>query len=78
MRGFSSNCHAAWFRRVPELSMAAHVADRVGVSPATLYRYLPAARTANGLSPRYWSRFKRRNTASFFFHDAGDLWYRSI
>jgi hypothetical protein len=23
------------------------IADRLGVSPATLYRYLPAARTAN-------------------------------
>jgi DNA invertase Pin-like site-specific DNA recombinase len=28
----------------------AEVADRLGVSPATLYRYLPAARTANNLS----------------------------
>jgi DNA invertase Pin-like site-specific DNA recombinase len=27
------------------------VADRIGVSPATLYRYLPAARTANSPSP---------------------------
>ena len=27
------------------------VADRIGVSPATLYRYLPAARTANNHSP---------------------------
>jgi AcrR family transcriptional regulator len=23
------------------------IADRLGVSPATLYRYIPAARTAN-------------------------------
>jgi DNA invertase Pin-like site-specific DNA recombinase len=29
----------------------ADVADRIGVSPATLYRYLPAARTANIPSP---------------------------
>src|SRR5580692_5520871 len=29
----------------------ADVADRIGVSPATLYRYLPAARTANNSSP---------------------------
>jgi DNA invertase Pin-like site-specific DNA recombinase len=27
------------------------VADRLGVSSATLYRYLPAARTANSPSP---------------------------
>ena len=26
----------------------AEIAERVGVSPATLYRYLPAARTAHG------------------------------
>jgi hypothetical protein len=25
----------------------AHAADRLGVSPATLYRYIPAARTAH-------------------------------
>jgi transposase-like protein len=25
----------------------AHIAHRLGVSPATLYRYMPAARTAN-------------------------------
>jgi DNA invertase Pin-like site-specific DNA recombinase len=30
----------------PDITVA-EVADRVGVSPATLYRYLPAARTAN-------------------------------
>jgi len=30
---------------------AAEVAQRVGVSPATLYRYLPAARTAHGSPP---------------------------
>jgi DNA invertase Pin-like site-specific DNA recombinase len=31
----------------PDITVA-DVADRIGVSPATLYRYLPAARTANG------------------------------
>jgi DNA invertase Pin-like site-specific DNA recombinase len=31
----------------PDITVA-DVADRVGVSPATLYRYLPAARTAHG------------------------------
>jgi AcrR family transcriptional regulator len=36
---------------MPDISVA-DVADRVGgVSPATLYRYLPAARTANSPSP---------------------------
>src|SRR5207244_3824188 len=30
----------------PDITVA-DVADRIGVSPATLYRYLPAARTAN-------------------------------
>jgi hypothetical protein len=30
----------------PDISMA-QIAHRVGVSPATLYRYIPAARTAN-------------------------------
>jgi DNA invertase Pin-like site-specific DNA recombinase len=30
----------------PDITLA-DVADRIGVSPATLYRYLPAARTAN-------------------------------
>ena len=34
----------------PDITVA-DVADRLGVSPATLYRYLPAARTANSLSP---------------------------
>jgi hypothetical protein len=29
---------------------AAEVAERVGASPATLFRYLPAARTAHGAS----------------------------
>jgi DNA invertase Pin-like site-specific DNA recombinase len=33
----------------PDITVA-EVADRLGVSPATLYRYLPAARTANSLS----------------------------
>jgi DNA invertase Pin-like site-specific DNA recombinase len=33
----------------PDITVA-EVADRLGVSPATLYRYLPAARTANGSS----------------------------
>jgi transposase-like protein len=28
--------------------MVSEVARRLGVSPATLYRYLPAARTAHG------------------------------
>jgi len=31
----------------PDITVA-EVAERVGVSPATLYRYLPAARTAHG------------------------------
>jgi DNA-binding MurR/RpiR family transcriptional regulator len=31
----------------PDITVA-DVADRLGVSPATLYRYLPAARTAHG------------------------------
>jgi AcrR family transcriptional regulator len=35
---------------MPDISVA-DVADRVGISPATLYRYLPAARTANSPSP---------------------------
>jgi DNA invertase Pin-like site-specific DNA recombinase len=30
----------------PDITVA-EVADRLGVSPATLYRYLPAARSAN-------------------------------
>ncbi|KAF2988987.1 recombinase family protein (plasmid) [Methylocystis sp. MJC1] len=33
----------------PDITVA-EVADRLGVSPATLYRYLPAARTANSLA----------------------------
>ncbi len=33
----------------PDITVA-EVADRLGVSPATLYRYLPAARSANSLS----------------------------
>jgi DNA invertase Pin-like site-specific DNA recombinase len=31
----------------PDITVA-EVAERVGVSPATIYRYLPAARTAHG------------------------------
>ena len=31
----------------PDITVA-EIAERVGVSPATLYRYLPAARTAHG------------------------------
>ncbi len=34
----------------PDITVA-EVAERVGVSPATLYRYLPAARTAHGPPP---------------------------
>jgi DNA invertase Pin-like site-specific DNA recombinase len=34
----------------PDITVA-EVAQRVGVSPATLYRYLPAARTAHGPPP---------------------------
>ncbi len=34
----------------PDITVA-EIAERVGVSPATLYRYLPAARTANGSQP---------------------------
>ena len=34
----------------PDITVA-DVADRIGVSSATLYRYLPAARTANSPSP---------------------------
>jgi DNA invertase Pin-like site-specific DNA recombinase len=34
----------------PDITVA-EVAQRVGVSPATLYRYLPAARTANSQQP---------------------------
>ena len=34
----------------PDITVA-DVADRIGVSPATLYRYLPAARAANSPSP---------------------------
>ena len=30
----------------PDIGVA-HIAHRLGVSPATLYRYIPAARTAN-------------------------------
>jgi predicted DNA-binding transcriptional regulator YafY len=30
----------------PDITVA-DVADRIGVSPATLYRYIPAARAAN-------------------------------
>ena len=30
------------------LEALAEIAEHVGVSPATLYRYLPAARTAHG------------------------------
>ncbi|XZG42502.1 helix-turn-helix domain-containing protein [Methylocystis sp. JAN1] len=30
----------------------AKVAERLGVSPATFYRYLPAARTANNIFER--------------------------
>jgi len=33
----------------PDITVA-EVAERMGVSPATLYRYLPAARTANSPS----------------------------
>jgi AraC-like DNA-binding protein len=33
----------------PDITVA-EVADRLGVSPATLYRYLPAARTANSFA----------------------------
>lgn len=33
----------------PDITVA-QVAERLGVSPATLYRYLPAARTANSIS----------------------------
>jgi DNA invertase Pin-like site-specific DNA recombinase len=35
--------------RTPDIPVA-DVADRLGVSPATLYRYLPAAKAANSLS----------------------------
>jgi predicted DNA-binding transcriptional regulator YafY len=35
----------------PDISVA-QTADRLGVSPATLYRYIPAARTANLPSAR--------------------------
>ena len=38
-----------FLRRNPEITVA-DVADRLSVSPATLYRYLPAARTANARS----------------------------
>jgi len=34
----------------PDITVA-DIADRIGVSPATLYRYLPSARTANSPSP---------------------------
>jgi DNA invertase Pin-like site-specific DNA recombinase len=34
----------------PDITVA-DVADRLGVSPAMLYRYLPEARAANSLSP---------------------------
>jgi DNA invertase Pin-like site-specific DNA recombinase len=34
----------------PDIPVA-DVADRLGVSPATLYRYLPAARTTHGTPP---------------------------
>jgi len=34
----------------PDITVA-DIADRTGVSPATLYRYLPSARTANSPSP---------------------------
>jgi DNA invertase Pin-like site-specific DNA recombinase len=34
----------------PDITVA-EVAERIGVSPATLYRYLPAARTAHGPPP---------------------------
>ena len=34
----------------PDITVA-DVADRIGVSPATLYRYIPAARTAHGSQP---------------------------
>ena len=34
----------------PDITVA-DVADRIGVSPATLYRYMPAARTAHGSQP---------------------------
>nr|WP_244594683.1 helix-turn-helix domain-containing protein [Methylosinus sporium] len=33
----------------PDITVA-EVTERLGVSPATLYRYLPAARTANNIS----------------------------
>ena len=35
----------------PDITVA-EIAERVGVSPATLYRYLPAARTAHALKDR--------------------------
>ena len=34
----------------PDITVA-DIADRIGVSPATLYRYLPAAKTANSPTP---------------------------
>jgi DNA invertase Pin-like site-specific DNA recombinase len=34
----------------PDITVA-DITDRIGVSPATLYRYLPSARTANSPSP---------------------------
>ena len=34
----------------PDITVS-EVADRIGVSPATLYRYMPAARAANSRSP---------------------------
>ena len=34
----------------PDITVS-NVADRLGVSPATLYRYLPAAKAANCPSP---------------------------
>ena len=34
----------------PDITVA-DIADRIGVSPATLYRYLPAARNVNSPSP---------------------------
>jgi predicted transcriptional regulator YheO len=36
----------AKLKRVPDVAVT-QIAQRLGVSPATLYRYLPAARTAN-------------------------------
>ena len=47
----------------PDITVA-EIAQRVGVSPATLYRYLPAARTAQAPSPKYSAAFKNYDEAS--------------